>query len=41
MPWKSFGYNKKDYNEKCDLYGVRGIPTLVLLKEDFKSEATS
>lgn len=35
MPWvATAGYNRETYQKKMGTYGIRGIPTLVLLKGD-------
>merc|ERR1711862_130198 len=34
MPWTSTGYNREVYQKKMGEFGIRGIPTLVLLNKD-------
>jgi hypothetical protein len=34
MPWVSDGYDKEAYSKKMSEFGLRGIPSLVLLKKD-------
>jgi len=34
MPWTSKGFNKADYSEKMANYGIKGIPTLIVLGKD-------
>lgn len=41
MPWNSDGYDKDNYSELMKKYEVRGIPTLVVLKEDGETAATT
>lgn len=34
MPWVTDGYNREAYQGKMGEFGIRGIPTLVLLNKD-------
>lgn len=34
QPWTSKGYNRDTYQKKMGEFGIRGIPTLVLLNKD-------
>jgi nucleoredoxin len=34
MPWVSDGFNREFYQKKMGEFGIRGIPTFVLLKKD-------
>ena len=34
MPWDTIGYDKPKYSTLMEKYGIRGIPTLVLLGKD-------
>ena len=34
MPWTSNGYDKEAYNKKMAEFGIKGIPTLVVLNKD-------
>lgn len=41
MPWSSDGYDKETYSKLMTKYGLRGIPCLVVLKEDGETAATT
>jgi len=48
MPWTSSGYNKDRYRELMDKFGLRGIPSLILvdknenaLKKDCRGDVMS
>ena len=34
MPWTSKGYDKAYYSKLMDKYGLRGIPSLIVLGKD-------
>ena len=40
MPWLALDFNKEELDALAKEYGVRGIPALVVLKNDGKSVAT-
>ncbi len=37
MPWGTTGFDKDRYQVLMDKFGIRGIPTLVLLAKDGES----
>ncbi len=41
MPWDTIGYDRTKYGELMDKFGINGIPTLVLLKNDGTTAAST